>query len=315
MNLNKLKEYHTYSLSGYESVDWRIEPIGLKVGGFIDVTGDNAARAGKIWGTYKAQIMSAAKRFDVPAELIIATIATESGGNSKALRKEPKYSSDTKTPHQVSAGLMQTLISTAQMVMPGVRVTREWLFDPQNSIDAGTAYIAQQADKTDLDPPKVAAAYNAGGVYLQKGVQNRWKMRQYPIGTGKHVDRFVRYFNDCFQMWGRDGGAPEGSFVQMLKGPGSTVEPIRTDPPKKGTNVMSGIFGKLFGGSGIIRTLIGGFLGAVGVEQGLGGDIPGVATQTVDFSQVIMLLVVGLLNERLGLNIPTTTAPAEKAKK
>lgn len=29
------------------------------------------------------------------------------------------------------------------------------------------------------------------------GVNNRWKMRHYPIGTGAHCDRFVQWFYDA----------------------------------------------------------------------------------------------------------------------
>ncbi|MBT8381705.1 MAG: lytic transglycosylase domain-containing protein, partial [Ignavibacteria bacterium] len=68
---------------------------------------------------------------------------------------------------------------------------------PSNSIKAGTSYIAEQFPITNFDPPKVACAYNSGGVYQNRGKKNRWKMRQYPIGTAKHCDRFVNWFNDA----------------------------------------------------------------------------------------------------------------------
>ena len=48
--------------------------------------------------------------------------------------------------------------------MERVEFARAWLLEPDNSIQAGTAYIASQSSKTDLDPPKVSCAYNAGGV-------------------------------------------------------------------------------------------------------------------------------------------------------
>lgn len=124
-------------------------------------------------------------------------MATESGGRPTALRKEPRYISDDETPHQISPGLMQTLISTARETLKDDTLDREWLFVPRNSIKAGTSYINQQKSKTDLDPPKVACAYNAGGVYDNNGSDNRWKMRQYPIGTGEHCTRFVKWFNDA----------------------------------------------------------------------------------------------------------------------
>jgi hypothetical protein len=29
-------------------------------------------------------------------------------------------------------------------------------------------------------------------------------MKQYPIGSGAHVDRFVEWFNDCFRLFDAD---------------------------------------------------------------------------------------------------------------
>jgi hypothetical protein len=70
---------------------------------------------------------------------------------------EPGYTSDEATPHRVSIGLTQTLISTAREAM-GMSFGRDWLLVPANAITAGTTYIAGQARQTSLDPPLVAAA-------------------------------------------------------------------------------------------------------------------------------------------------------------
>ncbi len=83
-----------------------------------------------------------------------------------------------------------------------------------NSIRAGTAYIAQQRGKTLFDPPKMACAYNAGSIIRNTGAENRWKMRQYPIGTSEHADRFVRWFNDCFGFFADLDEPPSGSFLR-----------------------------------------------------------------------------------------------------
>jgi hypothetical protein len=58
----------------------------------------------------------------------------------------------------------------------------------------------------------VACAYNAGGIYPNDGPDNRWKMRQYPIGSGAHADRFVRWFNDCVYAMEADNVLPALSF-------------------------------------------------------------------------------------------------------
>lgn len=92
---------------------------------------------------------------------------------------------------------MQTLISTARSTLKDKSIDRNWLLVPDNSIKAGTCYIAEQTGKTGLDPPKVACAYNAGSIIRNTGPENRWKMKQYPIGSGEHCDRFVKWFNDA----------------------------------------------------------------------------------------------------------------------
>ena len=112
---------------------------------------------------------------------------------------------------------MQTLISTAQEALGDTTINREWLLTADNAIKAGTAYIASQWKKTDFDPPKVACAYNAGGVYENKGEKNRWKMRQYPINSSEHADRFVRWYNDCVRYFHTLNEIPEVSYTAILK--------------------------------------------------------------------------------------------------
>ncbi len=133
------------------------------------------------------------------------------------MREEPGYVSDQANPDKVSPGLMQTLISTARQVLADPSIDRHWLFEPGNAIRAGTAYITSQWKVTNLDPPKVACAYNSGGVYYNGSSANCWKMRQYPIGTQEHADRFVKWFNDCFVMFERDKVTPNLSFFTLLR--------------------------------------------------------------------------------------------------
>jgi hypothetical protein len=188
-----LCEFHGFE----DSVRWRLVAAGVEIEGTgVERTSGPPATARRVWESNAEAINRTARAQRVPCELIVATICTESGGRADAVRLEPGYVSDEKTPHKVSPGLMQTLISTAREALQ-LSLDRGWLLEPANSIQAGTAYIAQQAKLTRLDPPLVAAAYNAGRLKHQDGRENRWKLRQYPIGTGKHCDRFVRFFNDA----------------------------------------------------------------------------------------------------------------------
>jgi hypothetical protein len=113
---------------------------------------------------------------------------------------------------------MQTLISTARSTLGNATIDRQWLEVPDHSIQAGVAYIDEQRGTTRLDPPKVACAYNAGGLYKNMGASNRWRMRQFPLGTAEHANRFVEFFNDCFRMFTERGTAPAASFCSALRG-------------------------------------------------------------------------------------------------
>jgi soluble lytic murein transglycosylase-like protein len=171
-----------------------------------------------IWQRFNAPLGEWSQKFGVPVELIVATICTETRGDPDAVREEPGYESDDKTPNTVSPGLMQTLISTARQTLGNDSINREWLLKPENSIRAGTTYIASQWTLTNFDPPKVACAYNAGGIHYNQSDANRWKMRQYPINSSEHADRFEKWFNDCFLMFTKDNLSPHVSFYRMLKG-------------------------------------------------------------------------------------------------
>lgn len=107
---------------------------------------------------------------------------------------------DKDTPNRVSVGLMQTLISTARQSVAKPDIDADWLSVAKNSIEAGTRYIAAQFEITGFDPPKVACAYNAGGVYYDPSRGDQWRMRQYPIGTPAYANRMIAFFNDCFSL-------------------------------------------------------------------------------------------------------------------
>lgn len=161
--------------------------------------------ATRIWVNFGEEIKLWSRHYQVPVELIIATIATETGGDKKARREEPGWISDKKTPHRVSVGLTQTLISSARAALNESAIDAKWLEIPSNAIKAGTAFIANQKKKTGFDPALVAAAYNAGGVYQNNGEDNKFKLRCYPIGTDHHVDRFCKFFGDAIHVLKEEG--------------------------------------------------------------------------------------------------------------
>ena len=78
--------------------------------------------------------------------------------------------------------------------------------DPDFSIELAAAYITQPkyAMITALNPPKVAATYNAGGLFYDPN--NAWRLRT----TGNHIDRFVAAYN-AYVSWERGAQARHGS--------------------------------------------------------------------------------------------------------
>jgi len=201
-----------------DSILWRLTIDGVRIEDAPpEVTHGDPITVARVWQLYQSSLVRWCLHYRVPVELAIATICTETRGNASAIRREPGYVSDASTPQRISVGLMQTLISTGQSVVPDIVVDREWLLDSDNSIRAGVAYIAHQKETTFFDPPKVACAYNAGSVIYNSGQANRWKMRQYPIGSGDHADRFIRWFNDCFRYFDMIEANIEPSFRQLFR--------------------------------------------------------------------------------------------------
>jgi hypothetical protein len=160
-----------------DSVAWALTGTGISIAGAPAAgSGGQLVTVRTIWSKFGVSAGRWAESFRIPVELIVATIATESRGDPAALRLEPDYADDDKTPDKVSPGLMQTLISTARDVLKQDDIDRAWLLQPDNSIQAGTACIDRQRRLTLLDPPQVACAYNAGGLYHDPSAANRWKI-------------------------------------------------------------------------------------------------------------------------------------------
>ncbi|MBD8473406.1 transglycosylase SLT domain-containing protein [Pseudomonas sp. CFBP 8770] len=192
--LTELTTNHSFSDAG---VCWRMGVGGI----WIDSVEPNGTMGEpstikSIWSRYGDICSKYSKQYGVPVELIVATIAVESAGNPNARLIEAKINDE-------SVGLMQTLVRTARSVLGQHDINGENLLRPDLSIEAGTAYIASQRGTTHFDPPKVAAAYNAGSIRLDRGDKNKWKMLCYPTGTGNHIDKFVEFFNDCMAVGDR----------------------------------------------------------------------------------------------------------------
>jgi hypothetical protein len=210
--LPALREDHAVFSGGSR---WRLTPLGIEITGRGGpASGGEPLAARRAFAWFSGPLRAAAEETGVPLELLVATACTEVLGDTRrfatpeaaarARREEPGYLDPEATPGRLSVGVMQTLVSTARQLLPRERVTPAALQDPALSIRAGAACIAAQAGLTRLDPPVVACAYNAGGVFEQAGPRNHWRMRQYPIGAPDHADRFVLFLNDAIGLLAAD---------------------------------------------------------------------------------------------------------------
>lgn len=114
-------------------------------------------RATLVWSRYGHLIRAAAAEYDLDPNLIFATIMVESGGDTYAIRHEPRL-------NDASYGLGQLLYSTARGI--GYRGKPEGLFDPETNIDLIAKYHKRNFDRyTELDPIELTTAYNTGSPY------------------------------------------------------------------------------------------------------------------------------------------------------
>jgi soluble lytic murein transglycosylase-like protein len=186
----------------HDSVRWRLRTAGVEIENLgVQRTGGKPITVGRIWAKYADPINEWCRRLKVPCELVVACIATESGGRPNVVRQEPGYVSDEETPGRISAGLMQTLLSTAREMVSrrDLDITVDWLLKPEQSIMVGSTYVMRQSKMTGFDPVLVAAAYNAGGVYYEPAAA-MFRLRCYPLGTDAHIVRFCEFLGDFMSM-------------------------------------------------------------------------------------------------------------------
>lgn len=204
------------------SVRWRLTADGMTTcRGPIRLNRKQQYRVERVpeaWRKYGHLIRAAAKKYQVPAELFVAVIINESGLRPKSFQIYRGYRSDRRTPSRISVGLGAVLISTARYMLKDKSIDRAWLQDPANAIRMIGVYLDNQYHLTGFDPPKVAAAYNAGGLYREDGATNRWKLRNYPVGTPMYIDHFVAVFDASMRYLANRPDRPRESFAALFVG-------------------------------------------------------------------------------------------------
>ncbi|MGE0737395.1 MAG: transglycosylase SLT domain-containing protein [Alphaproteobacteria bacterium] len=206
--------------NAYGGTPWRMQPWGIEVCGRYQPNVFKRPRPimiEKIWRDYAAQIADAAQKHAVPVELVVTIILEESGGNPVLFKLEPGYVSDSRTPHRIAIGLGGMLLSTARIMAGNPGVSRQWVQNPNNAIDLIGVYLTRQYKETGFDPPKVAAAYNAGGLYADPSPGNPWKLRNYPLGKSVFIDNFVATFNNSMRFFANRADRPAQSFNAVMR--------------------------------------------------------------------------------------------------
>jgi len=117
--------------------------------------------------SYDAAIQLAVSRYGggVTVPMVKAVIATESGFNSQAYRREAASASLPPTPDfpqggDASYGLMQLLVRTARGL--GYNGTMDGLFNPTTNIDLGVKLMANNLRRSNGSVADSVSAYNGG---------------------------------------------------------------------------------------------------------------------------------------------------------
>ncbi len=139
---------------------------------------NDVERANLVWQRYGHLIRASAEKYDLDPNLIFATIMVESGGNTYAVRQEPRIG-------DASYGLGQILYRTARGI--GYRGSPEGLFDPAVNIDLIGKYHKRNFDRyEDLSASELTIAYNTGSPYK----------RPYP----GHINKFNKWYNSLVNL-------------------------------------------------------------------------------------------------------------------
>jgi peptidoglycan L-alanyl-D-glutamate endopeptidase CwlK len=163
-------------------------------------------------------IARAAAKHGVPPELLIMTIATETGIFRDDGFTGPKTFRWEAHIKDYSAGPMQILSETARRISTAAglgyspdsfpsldrepsRTPKDLaLYDGEVALDIGAAFIRQIIEKVGTNPLLVAASYNAGS--LRPSSTNLWRIHC----SGDHLDRAAIWYGDacdCMSLLGR----------------------------------------------------------------------------------------------------------------
>ena len=166
-----------------------------------------------ILSSYGTEIFEASIAHQVPPELIVMTIATETGIFRKVNFTGPRTFRWEAGPGSYSGGPMQVLETTARDIIsrlnlgfapnqipphfssrPAASPSSNPLYDGDINIPVGTGYIRLHRNSTGLNPILVSACYNAGSVRRRAPTQdNPWGL----VTHGDHLNRAAKWYGDA----------------------------------------------------------------------------------------------------------------------
>lgn len=180
-SLDPARGYHNI----FGGISWEVINQRVRLHSGVPTSSVSAVRG--CMNRYGASIRRWADYYTLSRASIAATALTESNCTN------PAGSSD-----GLSSGPMQVTASTCAALMGLSRTTCRVRMhtQPDFSFHVGAKYMGSsyQRNQHHRDPPKIAAAYNAGS--LRKSFANRWHM----VSTGNHIDRFVGWYN-AYRAW------------------------------------------------------------------------------------------------------------------
>jgi len=159
---------------------------------------------------WQPMVARASRRFGVPVTWINAVMRVESGGRTMLSQNMPMVS------EKGALGIMQVMPKTYTEMRTQYRLGPE-PFDPNDNIQAGTAYLRWLKSKYPY--PAIFAAYNAGPQRVDDLLAQGTPL---PDETRAYIDRIVGILNGS---GGRDGTTINA--VQLTRPDGS---PVLIDP-------------------------------------------------------------------------------------
>ena len=171
---------------------------------------EQAMTPGQLVKRWQPMVAKASRRFGVPVTWINAVMRVESGGRTMLSEKMPMVS------EKGAVGIMQVMPKTYAEMRTQHRLGPE-PFDPNDNIQAGTAYLRWLKSKYAY--PAIFAAYNAGPTRVDDFLAQGTPL---PDETRAYIDRIHGILNGS--------GGHDGTYINAVKLTRPDGSPVLIDP-------------------------------------------------------------------------------------